>query len=102
MKQSEELQNEITKLRQLTDNEIDYSDIPETEASWFAAAELALELTSNNPKSKISMLVDHEVLDFFKASGRGYQTRINAVLKGYVWDKKRQQENKKAVLSHIP
>lgn len=38
------------------------------------------------PQSKqaISMRVDPDVLAFFKAQGRGYQTKMNAVLKSYV------------------
>lgn len=36
------------------------------------------------PKAVMNMRVDKFVLDFFKKSGRGYQTRINAVLRGYV------------------
>jgi uncharacterized protein (DUF4415 family) len=30
------------------------------------------------------MRVDKHVLDFFRKKGRGYQTRINAVLRAYV------------------
>ena len=97
MTQSKKLQDELNKLRLMSDDEIDYSDIPKTEDSWFDTAELALGLLPVQPKEKISMMVDHEVLDFFKASGRGYQTRINAVLKGYVWDKKRQLVKKQTV-----
>lgn len=84
MKHSKDLQDEMNKLRQMTDQDIDYSDIPETGEPWLATAALALELASGSRKSKISMMLDHEVLDYFKASGRGYQTRINAVLRGYV------------------
>ena len=36
------------------------------------------------PKLPVSIRLDEEVLDYFKSSGRGYQTRINAVLKSYV------------------
>ena len=38
------------------------------------------------PPSKrvISVRIDSDVLDFFKAQGRGYQTRINAVLRSYM------------------
>ena len=38
------------------------------------------------PKSKkaISFRVDQEVLDWFKQQGRGYQTRMNAVLYAFV------------------
>lgn len=30
------------------------------------------------------MRLDRDILDFFKASGRGYQTRMQAVLRSYV------------------
>jgi uncharacterized protein (DUF4415 family) len=30
------------------------------------------------------MRIDQEVLDYFRETGRGYQTRINAVLNSYV------------------
>lgn len=36
------------------------------------------------PKGVLNMRVDRDVLDFFRAQGRGYQTRINAVLRSYV------------------
>jgi uncharacterized protein (DUF4415 family) len=36
------------------------------------------------PKAVLNMRVDQEVLDYFRKTGRGYQTRINAVLKTYV------------------
>jgi uncharacterized protein (DUF4415 family) len=35
------------------------------------------------PKAVLHMRVDQDVLDFFKQGGRGYQTKINAVLRAY-------------------
>ena len=35
------------------------------------------------PKAVLHMRVDQDVLDFFKQDGRGYQTKINAVLRAY-------------------
>lgn len=35
------------------------------------------------PKASISLRVDQDVLDWFKKQGRGYQTRINAVLRAF-------------------
>ena len=35
------------------------------------------------PKTSISLRVDREVLDWFKAQGPGYQTRMNAVLRAF-------------------
>ena len=36
------------------------------------------------PKADLHMRIDREVLEFFRKTGRGYQTRINAVLGSYV------------------
>jgi uncharacterized protein (DUF4415 family) len=36
------------------------------------------------PKADLHMRVDSDVLDFFRKTGKGYQTRINAVLRSYV------------------
>jgi uncharacterized protein (DUF4415 family) len=35
-------------------------------------------------KADLHMRIDHDVLDFFRKTGRGYQTRIIAVLRSYV------------------
>ena len=35
-------------------------------------------------KQRVNIRLDREVLDYFRASGRGYQTRINQVLKMFV------------------
>ncbi|HEY7752640.1 MAG TPA: BrnA antitoxin family protein [Steroidobacteraceae bacterium] len=40
-------------------------------------------LPSNPRKAAISLRLDADVLDWFKAQGPGYQTRINAVLRAY-------------------
>jgi len=36
------------------------------------------------PKAVLNMRVDRDVLEFFRRDGRGYQTKINAVLRSYV------------------
>lgn len=43
------------------------------------------------PKADLHMRVDHDILDYFKKAGKGYQTRINAVLRSYV-DHKRSRK----------
>jgi uncharacterized protein (DUF4415 family) len=35
-------------------------------------------------KEMVNMRLDREVLDWFRSGGKGYQSRINAVLRGYV------------------
>jgi uncharacterized protein (DUF4415 family) len=47
------------------------------------------------PKSVVNMRMDHDVLAFFKKSGRGYQTRINAVLRSYVEAQRRKDDKKR-------
>lgn len=49
------------------------------EADWARA-----EIVDLLPKRVLSIRLDQDVLDFFKTAGKGYQTRINAVLRAYV------------------
>ena len=42
------------------------------------------------PKESITIRVDRDVVDWFRAEGRGYQTRINAVLRAFV-DRQRRR-----------
>lgn len=42
------------------------------------------ELVVRKPKKSVHLRVDAEVLEFFKAQGKGHLTRMNAVLKSYV------------------
>jgi uncharacterized protein (DUF4415 family) len=49
------------------------------------------------PKKKaISIRVDEDVLDYFKAEGAGYQRRMNAVLRSYMQQKKAKKSRKRA------
>ena len=43
---------------------------------------LTIELPK--PKADLHMRIDSDVLDYFRSQGKGYQTRINAVLRSYV------------------
>ena len=54
-------------------------DPDEAEFDWSQA-----QVTMPRPKQPISVRLDADVLEFFKAQGRGYQTRINAVLRSYM------------------
>jgi uncharacterized protein (DUF4415 family) len=66
--------------------------VPRAEAAAAAAAEVGEIVRTiarrglHKPprKAAISLRLDPEVLDWFKAQGPGYQTRINAVLKAFV------------------
>jgi uncharacterized protein (DUF4415 family) len=42
------------------------------------------------PKEAISLRVDHDVLEWFRSTGKGYQSLMNAVLRSYVEAKKKK------------
>jgi uncharacterized protein (DUF4415 family) len=48
-----------------------------------------VELTSPPAKRPITLRIDPDVLDWFKSLGKGYQTRMNAVLRAYKEAKQR-------------
>ena len=58
----------------------DQDAAPVASREWFRRA----KVLEPQPKKPISMRLDEDVLNWFKARGRGYQTRINAVLRAYV------------------
>ncbi|MDN5940703.1 MAG: BrnA antitoxin family protein [Nitrospira sp.] len=64
----------------LKDAEIDTSDIPEQGKAFFMHALLRLP----EPKTAVTIRLDRQVLNWFKAKGPGYQTRINALLRAYM------------------
>jgi uncharacterized protein (DUF4415 family) len=64
----------------LTDEEIDTSDIPPLDNDFFANAELRLP----QAKQTITIRLDKDVLEWYKTQGKGYQTRINAILRSYM------------------
>jgi uncharacterized protein (DUF4415 family) len=61
----------------MSDAKIDYSDIPPLGKSFFTKA------TASWPpaKKQLSIRLDADVLEWLKAEGRGYQTRINHILR---------------------
>jgi uncharacterized protein (DUF4415 family) len=43
-------------------------------------------------KKALSIRLDEDVIDFFQACGRGYQTCINAVLRYFMLEKRKQNK----------
>ena len=61
------------------DSEIDYSDIPELGDEFWKGAEL-VEPDRTQP---VTLRVKQSVIDAYKSTGKGYQTRMNTVLETY-------------------
>jgi uncharacterized protein (DUF4415 family) len=81
------------KLRQMTDEDVDCSDIPATDAKFWASAKLVI------PEAKVSLGIrfDRDVVNWFKKQGPGYQTRMNAVLRAYMDNQKSSHLRRKAI-----
>ena len=56
---------------------------PESDVRHIVRGIVRQGLKPVSSKTSISLRVDADVLDWFKAQGRGYQTRINAVLRAF-------------------
>ena len=68
----------------LRDQDIELSRThPEADPSHIVRGIVRKGLKPFSPKQAISLRVDPEVLEWFKAQGSGWQTRMNFVLKAY-------------------
>ncbi|RYI99575.1 MAG: hypothetical protein EON47_16370 [Acetobacteraceae bacterium] len=57
-------------------NDPDWDDMPE---DWHARAEAVMP----RPKVAVSIRLDADLVDQLRASGRGWQTRVNAILRAW-------------------
>jgi uncharacterized protein (DUF4415 family) len=70
---------ELAALAARPDEEIDYSDIPPlTEAFWKNAMRGRFYKPA---KTSTTVRIDSDVLAWLRAPGKGYQSRINAILR---------------------
>ena len=71
----------LSSLDKLKDTDIDYSDIPELDEEFFKQ----MKLVEPSNKQSLTIRYDAEVVDYFKnIVGKGYQSKMNAILKAYV------------------
>ena len=76
-KLTEEQREELRVLAEMSDDDIDYSDIPQiTDFSGFEVGKFYRPV-----KETITMRLDADVLHWLKQGGRGYQSRLNAILR---------------------
>jgi uncharacterized protein (DUF4415 family) len=75
------LRKELKMLEAVPDDQIDTSDIPEiTDAEW---ARRETGPLYRPIKKSITIRLDTEVVEWFRAKGPGYQTAMNRVLRNY-------------------
>jgi len=61
----------------MRDAEIDYSEIPPLDRTFLKKATTAWP----PEKRQLTIRLDADVLDWLRSQGRGYQTRINRILR---------------------
>jgi uncharacterized protein (DUF4415 family) len=83
-------------LATMPDSAIDLSDSGELDSSFFENAELRLP----KPKRAISLRLDDDVFNWFRYQGKGYQTRINAVLRLYMQARSQRKASFRASHKH--
>lgn len=72
------------RLQKMSDEDIDTSDIPDPTPEQFARAAARRGLEPPPRKQQVTMRIDADVLEWFRAGGEGYQSRINALLRAYM------------------
>lgn len=70
---------EINALADKPDDGIDYSDIPPTEDTLWTDAVRGKFFRPL--KTQASVRIDADVMEWLKRPGKGYQTRLNAILR---------------------
>jgi uncharacterized protein (DUF4415 family) len=76
-KLSKEQKRDIGALAAMKDEDIDFSDIP-LKLDWSKAE---VGKFYRPPKKSVTMRLDADVLDWIKGYGRGYQTKLNLLLR---------------------
>ncbi len=76
-KLTKEQKRDIAAIAAKKDADIDFSDIPEV-VDWSGAE---VGKFYRPPKKPVTMRLDQDVLDWLKAYGKGYQTKVNMLLR---------------------
>lgn len=78
---SSKLSSQIKTLEAMPDSDIDYSDIPSTNQAPERMRNGSVGKFYRPLKIQKTLRIDADVLSSFESLGKGYQTRINAVLR---------------------
>jgi uncharacterized protein (DUF4415 family) len=71
------IKSDLARIDRMKDADIDYSDIPRLDKTFLKKA-----MTAWPPaKKQLTIRLDADVLGWLKGHGRGYQTRINRILR---------------------
>lgn len=81
---SKKSQTNWKRLRAMVDKDMDLSDSPELTPEMFARSIVRRGLKPVTRKSQLTLRIDQDVVEWFRRQGRGYQTKINSLLRAYM------------------
>jgi uncharacterized protein (DUF4415 family) len=82
----ESIRKELAALAAKPESEIDFSDLPATtEQDWQGARRGQFY---RPVKKQLTVRIDADVLEWLKSQGKGYQRRLNAILRSAMLDRK--------------
>jgi uncharacterized protein (DUF4415 family) len=85
----ESIRKELAALAAKPESEIDFSDLPATsEQDWHGAVRGKFYRPI---KQQLTVRIDADVLEWLKSQGRGYQSRLNDILRTAMLDKVRHR-----------
>lgn len=73
------IKSDLKRLDAMSDSNIDYSDIPPLDEAFFRDARVVVP----PGKKQLTVRLDADVLQWLKDQGKGYHSRINAILRAY-------------------
>ncbi len=77
------------RLKNMKDEDIDVSDIPRITPDMFKNPVIRKNFKVIPKKTSLSLKIDADIKEFFKAEGRGYQNKINQLLRAYMENAKK-------------
>ena len=84
--------SDLKRLRTMKHEDIDLSDIPEATPEMFARGVLRYGLKPVDPKELLVLRLDRDVIEWYRKQ-RGYEARINTLLRDYMREKLREPDS---------
>ena len=86
-------QTDLKRLDSLTEEEIEEAARLDEDGILLEECDInSLQVVMPKAKKSISLRIDPDVLSYFKSMGKGYQTRMNAVLRAYMKAQRNQSQ----------
>ena len=87
---------DFERLDAMTDQDIDFSEIPPITDEMFARGVLRPPLKVREPQEEVTFKLDRDLAEWFRKQGPGYQLAINLVLRKHMQEELRKPARPKA------